>query len=57
MKVAAILNMPEPESKDDVGRLIGMLNYLSPYITNMSAVTAPIRCLLKKETIQLAPKT
>ena len=50
VKVTAILNMPEPQSKEDVRRLIGMLNYLSPYIPNMSAVTAPIRDLLKKET-------
>ena len=49
-KVTAILNMPEPQSKEDVRRLIGMLNYSSPYIPNMSAVTAPIRDLLKKET-------
>ena len=44
------LNMPEPQSKEYVRRLIGMFNYLSPYIPNMSAVTAPIRDLLKKET-------
>ena len=50
VKVTAILNMPEPQSKQDVRRLIGMLNYLSPYIPNMSAVTASIRDLLKKET-------
>ena len=50
VKVTAILNMPEPQSKEDIRRLIGMLSYLSPYIPNMSAVTAPIRELLKKET-------
>ena len=50
VKVTAIVNMPEPQSKEDVRRLIGMLNYLSPYIPNMSAVTAPVRDLLKKET-------
>ena len=50
VNVTAILNMPESQSKEDVRRLIGMLNYLSPYIPNMSAVTAPVRDLLKKET-------
>jgi len=49
VKVTAILNMPEPQSKEDMRRLIGMLNYLSPYIKKMSAFTAPIRDLLKKE--------
>ena len=32
MKVKAVVDMPTPTSKEDVRRLIGMLNYLSPYI-------------------------
>ncbi len=49
LKVKAIADMPPPESKEGVRRLIGMLNYLSAYIPNMSTVTGPIRCLLKSE--------
>ena len=46
-KVEAIVNMREPECKKDIQRLIGMLNYLSQYIPDMSTVTAPMRSLLK----------
>ena len=47
MKVKAVVDMPTPISKEDVRRQIGMLNYLSPYISNMSEITIPIRSLLK----------
>jgi len=33
-KIKAIVQMPEPADKDGVRRLIGMLNYLSPFIPN-----------------------
>ena len=41
--------MPPPESKQDLRRLLGMVNYLSHYIPNMSEITAPLRSLLKKD--------
>ena len=47
MKVKEVVDMPKPTSKEDVRRLIGMSNYLSPYIPNMSEITSPIRSLLK----------
>jgi transposase InsO family protein len=50
-KVRAIKEMPTPVCKQDVMRLIGMLNYLSPYIPDMSTVTAPMRTLLKKDIL------
>ena len=40
--------MPKPEAKQDLQRLLGMVNYLSQYIPNMSEITAPLRSLLKK---------
>ena len=49
IKVKAIADMPTPECKQDVQRLIGMLNYLSPYIPDMSTETSPIRSLLKND--------
>lgn len=49
-KIKAIINMPEPQSKQDLLRLLSMVNYLSQYIPNMSEITAPLRILLKKNT-------
>lgn len=47
-KIKAIVEMPEPQCKQDLQRLLGMVNYLSQYIPNMSEITAPLRNLLKK---------
>ena len=41
--------MPEPKCKKDIQRLLGMLNYLSQYILNMSTITVPLRSLFKKD--------
>ena len=49
-KIKAIIDMPEPQSRQDLQRLLGMVNYLSQYIPNMSEITAPLRTLLKKDT-------
>ncbi|GFO15055.1 Pol polyprotein [Plakobranchus ocellatus] len=48
-KVQAILDMPAPKDKTGVQRILGMLNFLSPFIPNMSTMTGPLRLLLKKE--------
>lgn len=41
--------MPTPTSKQDVKRLLGMVNYLQKFAPNLSAATAPIRELLKEQ--------
>ena len=46
-KVEAIVMMPKPENKSDLQRLLGMVRYLAQYIPNESAITAPLRSLLK----------
>ena len=46
-KISAIHNMPTPSCKQDLQRLLDMINYLSKYIPNMSELTAPLRSLLK----------
>ena len=46
-KIPAIHNMPTPSCKQDLQRLLGMINYLAKYIPNMSELTAPLRSLLK----------
>ena len=48
-KIEAILNLPSPQNKKDVERLLGMLTYLSKFIPNMSIFTEPLRVLLKQE--------
>ena len=45
-KISAIHNIPPPSCKQDLQRLLGMINYLSKYIPNMSELTAPLRSLL-----------
>ena len=47
-KVEAIINMPAPQDKAGVQRLLGMVNYLAKFIPGMSEITAPLRELLKK---------
>ena len=39
--------MPTPSGKQDLQRLLGMINYLGKYIPNMSKLTASLRSLLK----------
>ena len=49
-KVSAINDMPPPESKTDLQRILGMINYLGQFIPNLSQITAPLRSLMKKES-------
>ena len=46
-KVKALRDMPTPESKDDVRRFLGMIQYLGKFIPKMSHVDAPLREMLK----------
>jgi hypothetical protein len=48
-KIAAIQNMPSPQSKADLQRFLGMVNYLGKFVPKMAELTAPLRTLLKKE--------
>ncbi|MES9901692.1 MAG: RNase H-like domain-containing protein, partial [Sedimenticola sp.] len=50
-KVKAIQEMPPPEDKKGIERILGTVNYLAPFIPNMSEITAPLRMLLKKDTL------
>ncbi len=47
-KVKSIVEMPNPTDKEGVKRFLGTVNFLSPFIPNMSTVTTPLRSLLKK---------
>ena len=48
-KVEAIVRMPKPACKADLQRLLGMVRYLAVYIPNESAITAPLRMLLRQD--------
>ena len=48
-KVEAVFMMPKPENKSYWQRLLGMVRYLAQYIPNESAITAPLRSLLKQD--------
>jgi hypothetical protein len=47
-KVRAILEMPEPENISQVQTLLGMVNYTMKFMPNLSAVTEPLRQLIKQ---------
>ncbi|XP_017478638.1 PREDICTED: uncharacterized protein K02A2.6-like [Rhagoletis zephyria] len=47
-KVAAIVDMPEPHSIEEVRRFLGMVTYYGRFIPNVSTITTPLRKLLKK---------
>ena len=48
-KIRAILDMPDPTDRAGLQRLIGMLNFLSPFIPDKSSVISPLRNLLKSD--------
>ena len=47
-KVKAILQMPEPKTKQELQRFMGMIQFLTKFITRLSEKSAPLRALLKK---------
>ena len=49
-KIQGIQEMPSPTSKQDVKRLLGMVNYLQRFAPKLSEITAPLRDLLKEHT-------
>ena len=48
-KVKAINQLPPPEDKKGVERLLGFLNFVAKFIPDMSSITQPIRELLKED--------
>ena len=47
-KVEAIKNMPLPESKKELQRFLGMINYLGKFVPNLSENTENFRKLFRK---------
>ena len=48
-KLRAVCDMPPPTSKEAVRRFLGLVQYLSKFIPNMSQMDAPLRELLKAD--------
>ncbi|CAC5398223.1 unnamed protein product [Mytilus coruscus] len=48
-KIAAIVNMEKPTNVKGVQRLLGMINYLTKFLENLSDISEPIRKLTHKE--------
>ena len=51
MKVEAIVNMPRPDDKRAVQRLLGCVNYLSRFMPTISEVSEPLRKLTEKNAL------
>ena len=49
-KVSAIVNMPLPNDKAALRRLLGIVNFLASHIPNLATITALLCALLKKDT-------
>ena len=50
-KVEAIVNMPTPKDLPELRRFLGMVNYLSKFLPNLSTVTDSLRKLEEKDTV------
>lgn len=50
-RLAAIQEMTRPTNKNDLQTFLGVVNFLSTFISNLSEKTAPLRELLKKNVI------
>ena len=48
-KVKAIASMPQPDGPQVVRRFLGMANFLSRFVANMSKLSAPLRSLTDQE--------
>ena len=48
-KFDAFINMPKPNDRHGLLRLLGMIKYLSQYIPKESSITAPLRSLLQQD--------
>ncbi|KAK2720687.1 hypothetical protein QYM36_004541 [Artemia franciscana] len=47
-KVRALRGMRTPNTKDELQTILGMMNYLPRYITNLSSINQPLRDLVKQ---------
>ena len=48
-KVRAVREMPRPESKEDIQRFLGFVQYIAKFIPGLSEVDGPLRELTRKD--------
>ena len=48
-KVRAVREMPVPESKEDIRRFLGLVQYLDKFLDDRSTVDAPLRDVLRQD--------
>ena len=49
-KIKAVRDMPVPQSKEDIRRFLGLVQYLSKFIPSMSAIDSPLRDVVKSKS-------
>ena len=54
-KTRVITEMPLPENSDQLQKFLGMLNYLSRYIPNLSSVNKSVRELARADEYKWKP--
>lgn len=52
-KVKAIAEYPQPKAKEDLRCFLGLANYLGEFISNVAAISDPLRILLKNDRMAL----
>ena len=50
-KMKAILEMPHPQSKQDLRRFTGMVTYLGKFLPNLSIISTPLKQLLQEDIL------
>ncbi|PIK48181.1 hypothetical protein BSL78_14973 [Apostichopus japonicus] len=50
-KVKAIQEMHPPTNITELKRFLGMVNYVAKFVDNLSAISEPLRVLLRKDTV------
>lgn len=48
VKIKAIIDMPPPEDKQSLQRVLGMTKFLAQYVPNEASLTAPLRNPLRR---------
>ena len=51
-RIRAIVEMPEPKSIENVHTLLGMVTYVGKFLENLSAITEPLRSLIKESHVK-----
>lgn len=50
-KIKSIVDMKPPTNKDELRKVLGMVNYFSKFLPNLSEINAPLRKLLKEDVL------